>query len=211
MSVPFKITGAGNQDARYVFQVTFSQSLILSPSIEAWDNVLTFPSNTATGSTITKEVFTGTTGNGGIPMLYAVATTDASPDDNWKPVSATAGAASPNRLMGDTSYVTDPTIPSAGENIYFNIGIEIPHDATVPSTSSLAHIIQIRFAYSGIAPDVTFHANEGTEASPTWTEFTPGTNGVRYCNAGTNWTSGPYELYLPELGTIDAAEAGITV
>ena len=210
MAIPFQITGAGNQDARYVFRVTFSQGLVSAPNLEAWDNAETFPAKTATGSTVAKEIFTGTTQNGNIPMLYAAATTSASPGDTWKPAAVTVGAANPNRLMGDTNYVTDPTIPSAGEHIYFNLGVEIPYDAAVPSTSSLAHIIQIRYSYSGTTPNVTFNANEGTEASPTWTELTPGTNGIRYCDAGTNWTSGPYTLTLPESGIIDVPELGIT-
>jgi hypothetical protein len=143
-------------------------------------------------------------------MLYAVATTSTSPGDDWKPAAATAGSANPNRLEGDTSYVTDPTTPSAGGHIYFNLGIEVPYDATVPSTTTLAHIIQVRYRYSGAVPTVTFAANEGTEASPTWTTVVPGNNGVRYCNAGTNWSTGPYRLTLPETGTVDAPEMGIT-
>jgi len=210
MAIPFQITGAGNQDARYVFRVTFSEDLSVSPTIEAWDNILTFPARTTTGSTVAKEVFTGTTGNGNIPMLYAVATTSSSPGDDWKPAAATAGSANPNRLEGDTSYVTDPTTPSAGESIYFNLGIEVPYDATVPSISSLAHVIQIRYRYSGSVPTISFAANEGTEASPTWTTLVPGNHGVRYCNAGTNWSAGPYRLTLPETGTVDAPELGLT-
>jgi hypothetical protein len=210
MAIPFKITGAGNQDAQYVFRVTFTEDLTLAPTIEAWDNAETFPTRTTTGTTVAKEVFTGTTGNGNIPMLYAVATTSVTPGDDWKPSAATAGSANPNRLMGTTSYVTDPTVPDADDNIYFNLGIEVPYDATVPSTTMLAHIIQVRYRYSGPEPIVTFAANEGTEDSPTWTTITPGTNGVRYCNAGTDWDSGPYKLTLPESGTIDAPELGIT-
>ena len=210
MAVPFKITGAGNQNTRYVFRVTFSKALSVPPEIEAWDNALTFPSRTTLGTTVAKQVFTGTTGNGNIPMLYAVATTSASPGDNWKPAAATAGSANPNRLMGTTNYVADPTTPIAAGSIYFNMGIEVPYDATVPSTVTLAHIVQIRYRYSGTTPVVTFAANEGTEAVPSWTAITPGTNGVRYCNAGTSWAAGPYKLTLPETGTVDASEMGIT-
>lgn len=210
MAIPFQITGAGNQDTQYVFRVTFTQELSVPPYIEAWDNALTFPSRTSTGTTVAKEVFTGTTGNGDIPMLYAVATTSALPGDDWKPAAATAGAANPNRLMGDTNYVADPTTPTAGGSIYFNLGIEVPYDAAVPSTTSLAHIVQVRYRYSGPVPTVTFDANEGTEATPVWTTIVPGNNGVRYCNAGTVWSVGPYRLTLPETGTVDAPEMGIT-
>lgn len=217
MAIPFQITGAGNQGAGYVFRVSFTQDLSVSPQIEAWDNALTFPARTSPGATAAKEIFTGTTGNGNIPMLYAYATTALmaepipSVPDDWKPAAATAGSANPNRLEGITSYVTDPTTPSAGESIYFNLGIEVPYDASVPSTSSLAHVIQVRYRYSGTTPVISFAANEGTEASPIWTTITPGTDGVRYCNAGTNWSTGPYKLTLPESGTIDAPELGITL
>ena len=211
MAIPFQITGAGNQDAQYVFRVTFSEDLTLPPCIEAWDNAETFPARTTPGTTVAKEVFVGTTGNANIPMLYAVATTSATPGDDWKPAAATAGSANPNRLMGTTSYVTDPTTPSSGEYIYFNLGIEVPYDAAVPSTTSLAHVIQIRYRYSGTAPTLTFAANEGTEATPIWTTLTTGTDGVRYCDAGTDWSTGSYKLTLPETGTVDAPELGITI
>ncbi len=211
MAVPLKITGAGNQDARYVFRVTISEDLMEGPNIEAWDNAGTFPARTDPGATVANEIFTGTTENGSIPMLYAIATTDETPGDDWKPTAATAGGATSNRLMGDTSYVTDPTVPDASEVIYFNLGVEVPYDATIPSAAGMAHIIQIRMKYSGSQPTATIAANEGTEASPTWTNITPGTNGIKYCNAGTDWTTGPYKLTLPELGTVDAPEAGITV
>jgi len=211
MAIPFQITGAGNQDAQYVFRVTFSEDLSSAPNIEAWDNSLVFPLRDTVGDTVIKEVFTGTTGNGSIPMLYAIATTSATSGDDWKPTSATAGTANPNRLMGDTNYVTDPTTPSSGDSIYFNLGIEVPYDATIPSTTTLAHIIQTRYRYSGTEPVVTIAANEGTEASPTWTTFVSGTNGVRYCDAGTDWSTGSYKLTLPETGTVDAPELGITI
>lgn len=210
MAVPFQITGAGNQDARYVFRTTFSQSLILAPCIEAWDNAETFPARTAAGTTTDKEVFTGTEQNNNIPMLYAVATTSVTPGDDWKPTTATEGSANPNRLKGLVNYVTDPTIPSAGEYIYFNLGIEVPYDATAPGTTSLAHVIQIKYAYSGVEPSITFHVNEGTETSPIWTELTPGTNGIRYCDAGTDISINPYKLTLPESGAVDAPELWIT-
>jgi len=210
MAIPFQITGAGNQNARYVFRATFTEGLTVAPTIEAWDNTLTFPSRTSAGITVAKQVFVGTTGNLTFPMLYAVATTNTAPGDNWKPAAPVAGSSNPNRLMGNTNYVTDPTIPNALESIYFNLGIEVPYDASVPSTISLAHIVQLRYRYSGPTPSVSFSANEGTEAVPAWTTITPGNNGVRYCNAGTNWATGPYRLTLPEFGTVDAPELGIT-
>lgn len=210
MSIPNKATGAGNNDAANVFKIAFSTALSTAPKYEAWDNSSTFPAVDASGSTTAKEIFTGTTGNSSKPMLYLAATTSASPGANWKPASATAGSANPNRLKGTTNYVTDPTTPGAAGEIKFNIGIEVPYDATVPSTSSMNHLIQIRYTYTGSAPTLTFSFNEGTEETPSWTTFTPGTHGLRYCNSSTSWAAGPYKLTLPASGTVDAGEVGVT-
>lgn len=206
MAVPFKVVGAGNNStARNVYKVTFSEALSDYPKIEAWDNSSTFPAVDTSGATTNKELFTGTTGNGNKPMLSAIATTSAAPSSaSWKPVSATAGSANPNRLKGTTSYVTDPTIPTAGGSILFNLCLEVPSDATVPSTSSMAGLIQIRYQYTGNAPIVSWYGNEGTETTPVWTQFTPGTHGIRFCNSTANVSnSATWKLTLPASGTVD--------
>jgi hypothetical protein len=143
-------------------------------------------------------------------MLYLAATTSAAPGANWKPASASAGSANPNRLKGSTNYVTDPTTPGAGGAILFNIGLEVPYDASVPSSSSAAHMIQVRYTYTGSAPSLTWAFNEGSEGTPSWTTITPGTHGLRYCNSSTSWAAGPYKLTLPASGTVDAGEIGVT-
>ena len=209
MAIPNKCTGAGNNNAQNVFKCTFSTALSSAPKYEAWDNAETYPARTIDGTTVDKEIFVGTAGNSNKPMLYLVATTSAAPGANWKPATATADSANPNRLKGTTNYVTDPTTPGASGSILWNQGVEVPSDATVPSTTSMAHIIQIRYTYTGTAPTLTFAFNEGTEVAPTWTTFTPGTHGVRYCNAGT--VAGTYKLTLPASGTVDAAEQWVTV
>ena len=209
MSIPCKVTGAGNYNAANVFRVTFSTALSSAPKIEAWDNSSTFPAKDAAGVTVAKEVFTGTTGNSNKPMVYAISTTGGAPGANWKPASATAGSANPNRLKGTTNYITDTTTPGAGGSIKFNLGIEVPYDAAVPSNVSMSFLIQVRYSYTGTAPSVTFAANEGTEGSPIWTTITPGSHGIVFCNSSTIWSSGPYKLTLPESGTVDASEIGI--
>ena len=213
MAIPNKATGAGNNDAANVFKITFDQALSTAPKYEAWDNSETFPAKDAAGATTAKEIFTGTTGNGDIPMLYLVDTNAGatSPGAAWKPAGASAGSANPNRLEGTTSYVTATNTPALGEFITFNIGLEAPYDATVPSSSSTAHLIQIRYTYTGTAPSLTWAFNEETEGSPSWTTLTPGTHGLRYCNTGTSWAAGPYKLTLPEASVIDAGEVGVTV
>jgi hypothetical protein len=218
MAIPFKIVGAGPNDATQCFKVTFDQALSTAPKIEAWDNSATFPAKDASGSTTAKEIFTGTTGNGSKPMLAAwsggssAAPTLPTGGAAWHPASATGGTANPNLLLGTTNYVTCTNTPALGENTVFNLSLKVASDCTVPSSASMAHIVQIRYTYTGTAPALTFAGNDGgTETTPAWTTFVPGTNGVRYCNASTVWATGPYKLTLPETGTLVAPELGITV
>jgi len=212
MAIPNKVTGAGNNNAANVFKIMFDQAVSTAPKYEAWDNSETFPAKDASGSTTAKEIFTGTTGNGDIPMLYLVDTNAGAtvPGAAWKPATASAGSANPNRLKGTTNYVTATNTPALEEFITFNIGLEAPFDATVPSLNSTAHLIQVRYTYTGIAPGLVWAFNEGTEGTPTWTNLTPGTHGLRYCNTGTSWAAGPYKLTLSESGVIDAGEVGVT-
>lgn len=213
MAIPSKTTGYGNNStAQNVFKITFSQALSTAPKYEAWDNGSTFPAKDASGATTAHEIFTGTTGNSSKPFLSLVATTSAAPTSAWKPTSATAGSANPNRLKGTTNYVTDPTTPSASGSILYNTVAELPSDATTPSTTSCAYILQIRYTYTGSAPTLTYAFNDnsagGTEATPVWTTFTPGTHGVKHCSAGV--TSSTLKLTLPTSGTIDSAEGWVT-
>lgn len=212
MSIPLKVTGAGNNStAQNVYKVSFSDALSSAPKYEAWDNSSTFPAVDSSGSTVAKEIFTGTTGNSNKPMLSLVATTSSAPTSAWKPASATAGSANPNRMKGDTNYVTDPTTPGAGAAILFNMCLEVPSDATVPSSSSMNALLEIVYTYTGSAPTVSWYANEGTEATPTWTQLTPGTHGMRFCNstASTSDTA-TWKLTLPASGTVDDGSQLVT-
>ena len=213
MAIPEQAIGGGNNDATQVFKVTFSTALSTAPKIEAWDNAETFPAKTASGSTTAKEIFTGTTANGDTPEIAAWsggAESDGTlPGASWHPASATGGTANPNLLEGTTSYVTCTNTPGAGEDTVFNLSLEVGYDATVPSTASMAAIIQVRYTYTGSAPSLTFTFNDaGTETTPVWVEFTPGTHGVRFVNAGT--VAGTYKLTLPSSGVVVAAELWVT-
>jgi len=213
MAIPSKAIGGGNNNATKVFKVTFSTALSTAPKLEAWDNSSTFPAKDASGSTTAKEIFTGTTGNGSKPELAAWsggAEADGTlPGASWHPATATAGSANPNLLKGTTNYVTCTNTPGAGGDIVFNLSERVGYDATVPSTTSMAAIIQIRYTYTGSAPSLTFYYNDGgSETTPSWTTFTPGTHGVRFCNTGTS--AGTYKLTLPAEGTVDAGELWIT-
>lgn len=216
MAVPSKVIGGGgDNNATKCFKVVFSQALASAPKIEAWDNSQTFPAKDASGVTVAKEVFTGTTNNGSKPCLAAWsggAEADGNkPGANWHPAAATAGSANPNLLKGSTNFVTCTNTPGAGGNVVFNISFKIADDMTVPSTATMAHLTQLRYTYTGTAPALAFYYNDGgNETTPSWTVFSPGTHGLRFCNSGT--VSGTYELTLPGTGsTLVAPELWITV
>lgn len=215
MAIPSKVIGAGNANATQCFKVTFDQALSTAPKIEAWDNSETFPLKTASGATTALEIFTGTTGNGDTPCIAAwsggAESSGNLPGASWHPASATGGSANPNLLLGTTNYVTCTNTPGLGGDIVFNLSLEVGFDATVPSTTEYAAIIQIRYTYTGTAPALVFAYNDGgTEGTPSWTTFVPGTDGVRFCNASTSWAAGPYKLTLPGSGVVVASELGIT-
>ena len=210
--IPNKVTGAGNIDATMAYKVKFSKALSSTPKIEAWDNSETFPA-VGTTSTTTKEIFTGTAGNGNKPMLagYIGGLVGAAtkPGSNWHPASATAGAANPNLLKGNTNYVMAAVVPGENDELVFNLSLRVPYDATVPSTSSMNALIRIVYNYTGVAPDITLAFNEGTETVPSWTDFTAGTNGIRFCNAEVVGTD--YKLTLPEEGQVYAGSQYVTI
>ena len=207
MSVPNKATGAGNNDTQNVFKITFSRALSSAPKYEAWDNSDTYPAVDAEGSTILKEIFVGTTENSNIPMLSLVDTTSGSPGADWLPAAATGGTANPNRLKGDTNYVTSTSTPVASGEVLFNMVGEFPSDSTVPSTSSMNYLLQIRYTYTGDAPTLNYYFNEGTEGTPSWTAWTPGSHGMRHTNSGASVDN--YKLTLPASGTVDTGEIWI--
>jgi len=214
MTIPSKVIGAGNADNTKCFKVTFTTALSTAPKIEAWDNSATFPAKDAAGATTAKEIFTGTTANTSLPELAAwsggAESTGTKPGASWHPASATAGTANPNLLLGTTNYVTCTNTPGASGDTVFNLSLIVGYDATVPSTSSMAAIIQIRYTYTGSAPSLTFAYNDaGTEETPSWTTFVPGTNGVRFVNTGT--VEGTYKLTLPSSGLVTAGELWVTV
>jgi len=214
MSIPSKAVGAGDVDSTMVFKVAFSTALSTAPKVEAWDNSATFPARDAAGATTAKEIFTGTTENSDYPELAAwsggISSAPNKPGASWHPASPSAGSANPNLLLGTTNYVTCTNTPGAGEDTVFNLSLIVGYDATVPSTASMAALIQVRYTYTGSAPSLTFTYNDGgTETTPVWTEFTPGTHGVRFCNAGT--VEGTYKLTLPSSGEVTASELWVTV
>jgi hypothetical protein len=214
MAIPSKAIGAGQIAAANVFSIVFSQALSTAPKYEAWDNSSTFPARDASGTTTAKEVFTGTAGNSSKPELAIYdgwnGTTATPPAASWMPASATGGSANPNRLKGTTNYVTAAWTPTAGNDIRFNMNGEFPFDSTVPSTSSQNYLLQIRYTYTGTAPTLTYRYNDGgTEATPVWTTWVPGTNGMRHVNTGTS--AGTYKLTLPTSGVVNTGEIWVTV
>jgi hypothetical protein len=208
MAIPNKATGYGNNStAQNVFRITFSQALSSAPKYEAYDGG-SFPAVGA-AVTVANKILAGTAGNGSKPMLSLVDTSNAAPSSAWKPASATAGSANPNRLKGQTNFVTSPATPGAGGTIRFNMVAEVPSDGAPTPTSDWAYDLLIRYTYTGAAPSLTWAFNEGSEGSPTWTNWTPGTHGMRHTRAGIS-AGGPYLANIPASATEDTAEGWIT-
>jgi hypothetical protein len=215
MAIPSKATGGGNtSQARNVFRVTFSQTLSAVPTLEAWDD--------NTYATTANEIFAGTDvmstiHNGSVPLLAAAATTTDTPASDWNPSdisSVVSGGATINRLKGTTNYVNlASTAPNASDTIRFNLCLEIPSDATVPSTSSLTHVVAVRYQYTGSAPTLTWEFNDddagGTEGTPSWTTITAGgTHIIKHGDSGV--ASSNIFVTRPSSGTTEAAETWVT-
>ena len=211
MSIPSKAVGGGNNStAANVFQITWSQALSVAPLFQMWDNSASFPAVDAVGATTVKEAFAGTTGNGNKPEYALYSTTSGGPAGaNWMPAAATGGSANPNRMKGSTNYVTGTTIPGAGGVSKFNICAEFASDSAVPSSSSQNVMLQVQYQYTGSAPTLTYAYNEGTEGTPSWTTFVPGTNGIRLVNVGT--VAGTYKFTLPVSSVATVQELWVTV
>jgi hypothetical protein len=207
MSIPSNAANAGNNSsAQNVFRIQFSQSLSANPTLESWDD--------STFSTNAREQFTGTAGNGGLPYLAAVATTDSAPIAAWKPAAEIPGGATANRLEGLICFVNLSTvIPVAGGTVRYNLDFEIPFDATVPSTNTFG-VLACRFSFSGATPTLTWQFNDvsagGTEGAPQWTTITPGAAGnfIRPADAGS--TSANVVITKPTSGVVDSAQVWVT-
>jgi hypothetical protein len=209
MAIPARATGYGNNStAQNVFRLAFSTALSAAPAYEAYDGA-TFP---AVGVAVTtaNTIFAGTAGNGNIPMLSLVDTNSA-PTSAWKPGSATGGSASPNRMKGQTNYVTAGNTPGAGGFIHWNEVLEVPSDATTSSTMAID--LLVRYSYTGAAPTLTWTFNDfgagGTEGTPVWTTLTPGTHGVRHAKSGATSGAG-YPATIPASSTQDTVEGWVT-
>lgn len=209
MAIPTQAAGYGNNSiARNVFGVHTTQALSSAIKYEAYDNDQTFPA-VDTAVTYTNDVLAGTTGNGNISMVCLVDTTDAAPSSNWKPSSASAGEANPNRLQGQVSYVQqDGSVLSADGRATYNMVIEVPSDAE--TTSSMGFDLLVRYTYTAsTTPTISFQVNEGAEATVSWTSLTVSTHGIKHCRSGS---SAPSDLYanIPASDTEDTAEGWAT-
>jgi hypothetical protein len=113
MAIPSKAVGGGNgSTSRTVFAATFSQPLSAAPTFETYDGG-TFPA-VGSATTTTGKALAGTAGNSNKSMVSVVSTGAGAPASSWKPASATAGSANPNRVKGQTSYVTAQETQNGG-------------------------------------------------------------------------------------------------
>lgn len=212
MSIPSNAKGYGNNStARNVFRLTFSTALSAAPVYEAYDGATFFP-DVGSALTVTSTVLAGTSGNGNKSMVCLVDTSSGAPSSNWKPSTATNGSLNPNRLKGQTSYVTATATPGAGGTITWNEVLEVPSDAATNSTFKWD--LLVRYKYTGTAPTLTWSFNDdtsggGTEGTPVWTNIEPGIHGVRHTRAGVT-TGGPYLANIPATGTADTGMGWVT-
>lgn len=174
---------------------------------EMYDRTQAWP-GTGTLVTVAKKIFVGTTVNGNKPMMSLVDATSSAPASAWKPASPTAGSANPNRMKGQTNYVTSQAIPLTTVPLLFNQVLEVPSDLLATEDAEMDHDLLVRYWYAGAAPTLTWAFNEGTEGTPTWITMTPSTHGVRHCKSGAG--AGNYYATIPESGTEDTAEGWVT-
>jgi len=207
MSIPNKATGYGGTSARYVFSFYTDQALSSKIKYEAYDNDQTFPA-TDTVTTSANYSLAGTTANSHYPMVCLIDTTSAAPASaGWKPATPSAGEANPNRLRGQTYYVEqDGSTLGAGTAAYFNMIVEVPYD--LETTDAMGFDLTVRYTYTGTAPTPYFRFNEGSDATPSWTNITVDTHGIKHCRSGS--TASYLYANIPESGTEDTAEGWVT-
>ena len=207
MAIPGRVAGAGNNSlAVNVIKVVFSEATADIPRLEAWDDYNL--------NSTSKEIFTGTTGNGNIPMISAVATTDGAPASaDWKPTAPVSGGATANRLKGTDYYVNLASAAvAAGGAVLFNLCWEIPYDITIDPSSSDEHeaVFAIKYSYSGAAPVLTWYFNNadsgGNDSTPVWEELTPGVNGHLFQPTDAGCVYPNLVLHVPPSGTQDNPE-----
>lgn len=209
MAIPAKATGYGSADAAAteVFQITFTTALSSAPRYEAYDGAV-FPA-TGTATTVLNGIFIAGTGTS--TSMLGLADTNAgatAPGAGWLPVNGTAGSAAVNRMKGTSYYVTAANTPGAAGRITWNEVLEVP--STANTSTTMAHDLLVRYTYTGAAPTLAWGFNEGTQATPSYTAMTPGTNGLRHCRTGTV-AGGPYLADIPAAGSQLTTEGWVTV
>lgn len=153
-----------------VLKITFSEATSTAPILTAWDD-----SNL---NSVTNEILAGTSGTSNTSWLKAVETTSGAPGSSWTSSTVSLDdnsnpAGGPNALKGNDRFVPCASTASAGSSKLFNIVCYVPSDAN-SGTSGHTFVLSIRYSYTGTEPTITFYANTGSEASPTWTEISSG-------------------------------------
>jgi len=170
MAIPFRPVGIGQNAAKNVFRINFSEDLSDIPELHAWDD---FNLNT-----VANKVFTGTTVNGNTPMIGAIGA-DVAPSAAWYPAGLTPAAAvnTASLLRGNDGYINlSAAAPVAGD-VFFNFDFSFPSDV-VPS-DLMSFVTNFLFAFTGPVPTITWFANDGgTEGAPIWTALTTQPGGV---------------------------------
>jgi hypothetical protein len=198
MAIPSKAVGYGNNStARNVFGLSFSTALSSAPKFETYDGG-TYP-GVGAGTTVAGKSLAGTAGNGNKPMPSLVDTSAAAPASAWMPAAATGGSANPNRVKGQTNFVTSgATLAGASGVRAFGTGFSktagalgngtgVVDSATNPAgvvtwneayempsdvipADNLTYDMLVRYTYTGAAPTVLWYFNDNGAGG---TEGTP--------------------------------------
>jgi len=122
------VIGAGSDDDRYVFCLSFDGATATEPTLEAWDDI--------THATANMHVLGyGTPANS---MIHAICTTDATPGSAWAGTNL-AGANTVLLNAGNGAL-------SVAKDLYANIYIKVPASYATPETSN--PVLTVRYTYS---------------------------------------------------------------
>lgn len=198
---PFQPVGIGQNAAKNVFKVTFSQDLSTIPKLKAFDDY--------NMDSVANTLFVGTAANGYKSLIGGIGCTVA-PSASWWPSTEIEGVAvdGASLLNGNSGFcLLASSTPEADDSVYFNLDYNIPYD--LEPSDNTNHVVGIEYQYTGTTPTVTWYGNDGgSEGSPSWTQLQPGLKGsapidtdteIRPCNAGEGATgTAQYKLGIPQ-------------
>lgn len=239
MAIPSNTVGYGNNStARNVFGLTFTTALSSAPKFETYDGG-TYPA-VGSGTTTTGTALAGTAGNSSKTMASVVDTSAAAPTSAWMPSSATGGTANPNRVKGQTSYVTSAATSGGGTAVRaygtgFSKGAGALGNSSgavdsatnpagvitwneafempsdVTTSSNLTYDLLVRYSYTGVAPSLAWYYNDSASGTEATPVWTALVPGTNGLrHCNAGTVAGTYLLDIPSSGVVVAAEGWVT-